>query len=631
MNHHSTDLKQKAKVQRLGNRYKTSQKVDQHKIDEILGQELPGTPPHINPSSDLENPQSVKPAQYGSLQGSSAIPGSNKYNKNQKLPVLPPLGQSKKQDYGIQKQSQQYSQQPHQNISNDTNMHYLNKRRGSDSSNHSSKNSNNVSNIPRPSFELPKLPKKVDKFAISADLSDLENSESCSSAPEEFKKTLPKKISKSNSIDNFNMTSTTIIEDFFQSSDESEYDADENPSKNQNDDDDFIGDDDFSFDEIISDSDNESEKSDKKVKKNHLLTSQELQLCKDTSSIYNEAKQRIDKLLKIARNHFPATKDNTAMLTRLVEQSRACHEFHFLEKRTKYYESENRGLTIALTSLEDIISNPQSINGNNINNKVKFGLQRLNALQMRQAKRMSKELSQAQRKIKKLRAEISKLHTEMRASVKARRGGDGSLLIAEMNNINNGNNNNNNVANFGGGNGADDDELAALKVEHQFSIAKEKAAVGVMQKENEELERIINTYEKRILLMTQKESNYSRLFKKKPPNSNEKSPPKVVNNPNEKSPQKVHSNVKSSLKSKPNQKNENKKETSPNKSGISNKNQKSQKNDQKHKQQNQNEEQKLQQAKKEPPVKKSSTKVASPKNKKESDDDEVPIIEVLSI
>lgn len=651
MSHHPSDLQQKAKLQRPMNRYKNQQKVDQHKIDEILGQELPGSPPRVNLGNDTEIQQSSKPSQHvGSLQGNAALPTTNKSSKNQKLPVLPPLGSSKKQEYhSVQRPPQRPSQQSHQNLSIDSNVHFNNKRRNSNESNHS-----NNSNGSRPAFELPRLPKKIDKLGISADLSDLENSDSCSSAPEEFKKTLPKKmLSKSNSIDNFNLTSTTIIDDFFHTSDDSEFgDSDNNnenlefkngsSNKQKNDNDD--SDNDYSFDEIISDSDTDLDQNDKK-KNYHLLTPEELQLCKDTPSVHNEVKQRLDKLIKIARNHFPATKDNTAMLTRLVEQSRACHEFHFLEKRTKYYESENRGLTIALTSLDDIISNPQSNSGNNNNvniNKVKFGLQRLNALQMRQVKRMSKELTQAQRKIKKLRAEISKLHTEMRAYIKARRGGDGSLLIAEMNN--NGNNNASNVANFGGGSGADEDELAALKIEHQFAIAKEKAAVGVMQNENEELERIINTYEKRIVLMTQKESNYSRLLKKSPASSNEKPNQKTSTNDkpaqkassNDKFGQKVSTGAKSSSP-RSSQKPENKKEASPshhdkdkNTSSNSNKAQKPQKAAPKQKQQNE--------AQKPPPKKESPNKKttsgqtaqSSPKKKKK-EEEEVPIIEVLSI
>ena len=375
MNHHSSDFQKNAKLQRPGNRVKASQKVDQHKIDEILGQDLPGTPPHVLPNTDLENQQPSRPGQYSSIQGISALPGTNKSNKNQKLPVLPPLAQSKKQDiHSNQKPSNQLCRQ---NIPN--NLNVPNKRRSSNGSNQNVK----INNNPRPTFELPKLPKKVDKFAMSADLSDLEDSESCSSVNEEFKKSIPNRMSKSNSIDNFNMTST-IIDDFFQSSDDSEYESDDESisksRKSNNKDQDGDSSDEFSFDEIISDSDNEFNKTEKKQRNYHLLTSQELQLCKDAATLHNTVKQRIDKLLKVARNHFPATKDNTAMLTRLVEQSRACHEFHFLEKRTKYYESENRGLTIALTSLEDILSNPQSASANsNINNKVKFGLQRLKA------------------------------------------------------------------------------------------------------------------------------------------------------------------------------------------------------------------------------------------------------------
>lgn len=427
------------KIQRPLNRQKIPMKPNQQKIDEILSKKIPGIHNFDEPRSPRLNHLPKIEDQYR--------PNSSRNNRNSKLPQLVPLDSPPQ--HRIQVPSVQQLQ-----------------------SNQLTKKLNIIDTIRDDSFE-PSTPPQVDKFTLSIDLNDFDDSDSCA-IPENHKTPLVQNVPRSNSVDAFNLTGPSILDDFFQSN------SDE-------------------YDEIMSDDDDgiaSGNKIDSLKKSRYVfLKTQELAKMTDIPTLHEELKSRIDKLLKIARNHFPATKDNTTMLTRLVEQSQACHEFHFLEKRTKYYESENRGLSIALSSLEEILKNPQSSN----RAQAKYAVTRLNALQVRQAKRMEKELMQAEKKIKKYKMELEKVREEMKQAIQTRKGGDGSFLIAEIANIDN----------------CNDDEsmqLAALRVEHQFSLAKEKAAVGVLQNEVDELERVVNKVDKRIILMTQKKSNYSELF-----------------------------------------------------------------------------------------------------------------------
>ncbi|OHT06354.1 hypothetical protein TRFO_05528 [Tritrichomonas foetus] len=365
--------------------------------------------------------------------------------------------------------------------------------------------------------------KKFDTIRLSVDLSDIEEMNDHSSS-HDFKSTAKKfgstlkGIPESRSCEALNLTTTSIIDDFFSDSwdyslSDSEidalfgYDTPSKNKKNQNNNSNNKSSSHKSKNEQKSKieknnkCDNKCENN-KNENKNNKESSKEIQNEKNSENeidkndlrrtfsrsrrfrwfvpvcnydnindLSNDVKTRLDKLLKIARNHFPATKNNTAMLIRLVEQSRACHEFHFLEKRIKFYEDDNRGLQLAL--------GPDT----NTNRRI----QRLSAIQQRYAKRIIKELSIANKQIQILREEQDRLRKEYPPLSSVR----GALFEC-------------------------DDEIHHLKQEHNFALAKEKEVVDNLNKDVADLQAEFEAVEKRIQLMTQKKSNYSKHSPRQP-------------------------------------------------------------------------------------------------------------------
>ena len=289
-------------------------------------------------------------------------------------------------------------------------------------------------------------PPKLDMTMLKM---EVDESQSSSNKSNDFNKTKKSIIPESRSFDDFNSTQKSVIDDFF--SDSSDYD----------------------FEMFDSDSDSMND-----GKKRYVFKLDKEY--KSVDELHTEVKKRVDSLIKIGRNHFPATKNNTAMLIRLVEQSRACHEFHFLEKRVKYYEAENRGLHLQVSD-----ESPRQFGGQGARHRIK----QLNHIQQRYAKRLMKELSRAERKLNRLKDEVSKLK--------------------EMNPTSN-----NRGALYEG-----DSKFTKLKQELNFSLAKEKESVDVLMKEVNDLQKEYESVEKRINLMTHKKSNIS-----KTPNSNPNSP-----------------------------------------------------------------------------------------------------------
>lgn len=167
----------------------------------------------------------------------------------------------------------------------------------------------------------------------------------------------------------------------------------------------------------------------------------------------SEVKNRVDFLVKIGKRHFPATKDTKELLVRLVEQSHACHEFHFIEKRIKYYEKENRKLNVA------ILEKP-----------------RKKSVIQKEGAKLAKELSEARKRIERLKS--------------------GDIRIQQQQHYTN-------VFDI-------DDEVEVLKIENQVAYSKEKEGLTKYINEVNDLAEQINQVEKRIALMRQKKSKYSK-------------------------------------------------------------------------------------------------------------------------
>ncbi|OHS94524.1 hypothetical protein TRFO_39314 [Tritrichomonas foetus] len=170
-------------------------------------------------------------------------------------------------------------------------------------------------------------------------------------------------------------------------------------------------------------------------------------------SLQKAVKKKVDALIKMSRSRFPATKDSKELIIKLVEQSRALHEFQFIEKRVKYFEKENR----------DLMANPTS--------KPKVTIS-----QQRELKKLTKDLADAEKKIE---------HLKLLNAKPLQQGQPKNIFEI-------------------------DDELGALKIDNQVALTKEKESLASIKSEVDELQSQVDTVEKRIALMKQKKSNYAK-------------------------------------------------------------------------------------------------------------------------
>ena len=206
-----------------------------------------------------------------------------------------------------------------------------------------------------------------------------------------------------------------------------------------------IDDDDDEIDDEIS---NENEiDDDNKMDSNIFIPEKyNFQSIQEISNLLNS---RFYSLIKTGKKHFPATKDNKEVILRLIDQSRACHEFHFLENRCKYFEKENYELKLEKSGKPKKMSD----------------------LQQKEAKRLSKELLEAKKRIEVLSSFGNQIYQN-----------NGNSLFDEVDN---------------------------LKLEYQVSISKAKENNARIQKRVDDLQKQVDDIDKRIILMTQKKSNYS--------------------------------------------------------------------------------------------------------------------------
>lgn len=167
--------------------------------------------------------------------------------------------------------------------------------------------------------------------------------------------------------------------------------------------------------------------------------------------LYSVIKSRIDSLIKTGKKHFPATKNTQEVILRLIDQSRACHEYHFLENRVKYFEKENTELKL-----------------NRADMPKKYSI-----MQQKEVKQLSKELVEAKNRIEALQV----INRQQNLSNR-----DPNHLL---------------------------DEVEIMKKEHQVIMSKEKQKVEKIRISVNYLQKQLDEIEKRISLMTQKTSNYS--------------------------------------------------------------------------------------------------------------------------
>ena len=167
--------------------------------------------------------------------------------------------------------------------------------------------------------------------------------------------------------------------------------------------------------------------------------------------LYSVIKSRIDSLIKTGKKHFPATKNTQEVILRLIDQSRACHEYHFLENRVKYFEKENTELKL-----------------NRADMPKKYSI-----MQQKEVKQLSKEHEEAKNRIEALQV----INRQQNLSNR-----DPNHLL---------------------------DEVEIMKKEHQVIMSKEKQKVEKIRISVNYLQKQLDEIEKRISLMTQKTSNYS--------------------------------------------------------------------------------------------------------------------------
>lgn len=167
--------------------------------------------------------------------------------------------------------------------------------------------------------------------------------------------------------------------------------------------------------------------------------------------LYSVIKSRIDSLIKTGKKHFPATKNTQEVILRLIDQSRACHEYHFLENRVKYFEKENTELKLNRAGMP----------------------KKYSVMPQKEVKQLSKELVEAKNRIEALQI----INRQQNLSNR-----DPNHLL---------------------------DEVEIMKKEHQVIVSKEKQKVEKIRISVNYLQKQLDEIEKRISLMTQKTSNYS--------------------------------------------------------------------------------------------------------------------------